>query len=649
MRQDLLQDLPLSLAFLAGQGFDPARLRAVARVAVEQRVAPAAALVAQGAISERAYMRALADHMGVPMLDREPPITRWQSGPEAKAPGFARLEDPRGPERWVLAPRFDQVEALLADWRRPDSQGVRLFLAAPSDYEAWYLAANGGACAQLAARTLQRIDPSLSAGSRARWGWRSLAIALSPIVLALGLGGLDGLRLELGLVGGFLFASVSLVRIFAATASCDASPAEPRPLPEAELPSYTVLVPLLREANILGQLVAALAALDYPRAKLDIRLLVEADDRETREALTGTALPEHIRPMVMPPGLPRGKPRALQIALPFARGELLTVFDAEDVPEPNQLRRAAAAFARGPARLACVQASLVIDNARDGWLTAAFALEYAALFDAVNPGLAALGWPILLGGTSNHFRTTALREAGGWDCWNVTEDADLGLRLARFGYRVQTLASTTDEEAPGRLGDWIGQRRRWLKGWMQTLATHARAPRRVLASLGPTATLAALATLLGGVLGPLLGPLFVIATALDLASGRMLEPRGAAEVLASTLSCFVLVIGPAALLWPLWLGARRRRPPHALRGFVTLPLYMALTSVAAWLAVWDLWRSPFHWRKTRHGLARTSGREGGLDRLSLRPPIGEAAAPRGTVPPAGPPAWLRPRPPHRPD
>jgi cellulose synthase/poly-beta-1,6-N-acetylglucosamine synthase-like glycosyltransferase len=113
-----------------------------------------------------------------------------------------------------------------------------------------------------------------------------------------------------------------------------------------------------------------------------------------------------------------------------------------------------------------VQARLCIDT-RTSWLARYFTAEYAGQFDVVLPKLAALGLPLPLGGSSNHFRTVTLREVGGWDPHNVTEDADLGMRLARFGYRSGVVASSTYEEAPADIGRWLGQRTRWFKGWMR--------------------------------------------------------------------------------------------------------------------------------------------------------------------------------------
>ena len=244
------------------------------------------------------------------------------------------------------------------------------------------------------------------------------------------------------------------------------APGCPRRLSDAELPVYTVLAPLHREATILAQLVSSLAGLAYPRCKLDIKLVVEADDHETRLALATHALPSHFEIVVVPPALPLTKPKALNYALAFARGSLLTVFDAEDIPEPGQLRLAAEAFAASAPDIVCLQARLAFYNADENWLTRQLAIEYAVLFDLQLPMLAALGCAFPLGGTSNHFRTAALHRVGRWDPHNVTEDADLGFRLARHGYRCRVIAASTHEEANVALGNWLNQRARWLKGFL---------------------------------------------------------------------------------------------------------------------------------------------------------------------------------------
>jgi cellulose synthase/poly-beta-1,6-N-acetylglucosamine synthase-like glycosyltransferase len=241
----------------------------------------------------------------------------------------------------------------------------------------------------------------------------------------------------------------------------------PRTFTDDGLPVYTIVVALYREAAAVKGLVAALRALNYPVEKLDIKLVVEADDTQTRMAIAALGLGLPFEIIVAPASGPRTKPKALNAALPFARGSFVAVYDAEDRPERDQLRLALEAFVAGDGRLACVQARLTIDNSRDSWLSRLFTAEYAGLFDVFLPGLAAWRLPLPLGGSSNHFRAAVLRECGAWDPYNVTEDADLGMRLARFGYRTAVIPSSTYEEAPARFGPWLKQRTRWFKGWMR--------------------------------------------------------------------------------------------------------------------------------------------------------------------------------------
>ena len=240
----------------------------------------------------------------------------------------------------------------------------------------------------------------------------------------------------------------------------------PRDESDDELPMYSVIAALHREAAVVDQLLSAIERLDYPAEKLDVIVAVEADDHGTRAAITAR---KHRIPIVVVPVAPaalRTKPKALNVALPFARGVFTVIYDAEDRPERNQLRRALQAFRSAGNDLACVQARLCTDT-KMTWLSRYFSAEYAGHFDIFLPRLAALGLPLPLGGSSNHFRTATLREVGGWDPHNVTEDADLGMRFARFGYRSGVIDSTTYEEAPTRIGAWLGQRTRWFKGWMR--------------------------------------------------------------------------------------------------------------------------------------------------------------------------------------
>ena len=267
-----------------------------------------------------------------------------------------------------------------------------------------------------------------------------------------------------------------------------------------ELPNYTVVVALYRETSVVEDLVKAIDALDYPKSKLDIKLVVEQRDIETFSRIVELRLPGRYEVVVAPSGKPQTKPRALNIALSSARGELIVVYDAEDIPAPDQLRSAASRFAADK-DLDCLQARLAIRNHGESWLSKLFAIEYAILFDVINPGLCALNLPIPLGGTSNHFRVRSLVGVGAWDEWNVTEDADLGIRLSRFGYRVKALDSDTWEEAPFEIGNWFRQRVRWQKGWMQTLIVHSRRPIFFWRDLGPRRAVAATTLIVGAIFG----------------------------------------------------------------------------------------------------------------------------------------------------
>lgn len=363
-------------------------------------------------------------------------------------------------------------------------------------------------------------------------------------------------------------------------------PTEPPPLADADLPAVTVLVPLFREAAVMPDLVAAVARLDYPAHKLEVMLLLEEADTATVAAARAHA-PAGWHTVVVPPGSPQTKPRACNVGLALAGGDLVVVFDGEDRPDPGQPRLAAAALAADP-RLAVVQARLGCDHAGRGSpiVTRLWALEYAALFGAVLPVLSRLGLPFLLGGTSNWFRAEALRQAGGWDAHNVTEDADLGVRLARLGWRSSTIDSTTWEEAPLRAGVWVRQRARWFKGFAVTAIVHARHPLRTLREVGLPGSIALLAQL----------PVSLLCTAA--------HPVGLGLALGGDLSgplAGLLLLGYATAVALHAAAAPRAGLPAWIA--LLLPFYWALHWAALLLALSDLVRDPAHWRKTPHGVA----------------------------------------------
>ncbi len=253
--------------------------------------------------------------------------------------------------------------------------------------------------------------------------------------------------------------------------------------------------------------------------------------------------------------------------------------------------------------MACLQARLAIENADHRWLTRLFALEYASLFGVVLPALASFHFPFPLGGTSNHFRVSALRTVGGWDAWNVTEDADLGLRLFRRGYRIGSLNSITWEEAPPKLDAWMNQRARWLKGWMQTSIVHLTAPKQRMKALGFTRALSAIALSLGVVLTSLFGPLLFGFAMLQAAAGPLLEPLGAFSIVAWTHALVLLVGGFVSMIAPNWAAARRDGLERLAPWIALLPFYYLLITVAAWRALGEFISRPHHWNKTTHGLS----------------------------------------------
>ena len=371
---------------------------------------------------------------------------------------------------------------------------------------------------------------------------------------------------------------------------------DPDPEPATELPRYTILAALLDEAEILPQLVERLDAIDYPRNRLEGFLLLEAHDHPTLDAAAECGLPPWLKVLVVPDGGPRTKPAALNAGLAIASGALLTVYDAEDDPDPHQLREAAARFAADPTgRLATLQAPLRIRppaGSESGFLDRQFAVEYAALFEVTLPALARLGLPFPLGGTSNHFSVQALRAVGGWDAHNVTEDADLGFRLWRSGYRLGAIRRPTYETPPIDMVDWLPQRTRWLKGFMQTWGVHTRSSAglgwRGGLSLSMTLGMSLLAALAHA---PSLA--WLIATiAISTVAG--LPPETPRFALA------VLVVGLSAAWLNGKIGARRAGVPYTAADMMVAPAYWSLLTLAFGHAVWRLAAEPFAWDKTRH-------------------------------------------------
>ncbi|QBD81500.1 glycosyltransferase [Ktedonosporobacter rubrisoli] len=375
-------------------------------------------------------------------------------------------------------------------------------------------------------------------------------------------------------------------------------------LPETDWPYYTILCPLYRESLIVPQFISAMRNLDYPLEKLQVLLLTEADDHETREALRSLTLPAQFQVLTVPNGQPRTKPRACNYGLLHARGRYTVIYDAEDIPDPLQLKKAVLTFANHTTDVVCVQARLDCYNSTQNLLTRCYTAEYAMWFSLILPGLQKLGFAVPLGGTSNHFRTAVLRALGGWDAYNVTEDCDLGLRMARCRLRTVMLDSSTGEEATSQVKNWVRQRSRWIKGYIQTYLVHMRHPWEMLRQLR-LAELFSLQLIIGSSVGllfitPLMWLLLAIYIIFKPAVEGFYHLIFPAPIFYPAAACFVF--GNFYYIFLYLLGCIRREHYHLLPWLLGVPCYWALNWIAAALALYELFCKPHFWQKTCHGM-----------------------------------------------
>lgn len=375
----------------------------------------------------------------------------------------------------------------------------------------------------------------------------------------------------------------------------------PKPEIAAERPFISMLVPLYREAEIGKHLLRRLCRLSYPRDRLEILLVLEADDDVTNNAIRCADLPSWFRVVHVPPkdGL-KTKPRAMNYALNLCRGEIIGVWDAEDAPAPHQLDIVAQKFANAPKNIVCFQGILDFYNSGHNWISRCFSLEYAGWFRVVLQGLASLKLAIPLGGTTMFIRRDALDQLGAWDAHNVTEDADLGIRIARKGWQTQMLPITTYEEANSRVIPWIKQRSRWLKGFIMTYLVHMRRPRALLHDLGVWRFLGFQAFFLGTIGHFLLAPVlwsFWLITLGGVHPVQSLLPAFALTMAAVTLIVFELM---NLTIW--WFGARASGRPWLALWSITMPIYFMMGCAAGYKALYEIFAAPFFWDKTAHGI-----------------------------------------------
>lgn len=572
-----------------------------------------AELLASGAVSERAFYRAVARVLGLPLLeevDADALVIRERDGLAAlrRRGGMrtARLHAPSGPALILFAPDendFSRLRDLLAG--RPDL-AARLRIVTPRALRRAVERRFQRTLLQQATHALFDVLPDCSARIVMKGRQGFLAGAAAGLCAALFFVASAETTLAFHVFFSFFFMACVVLRLLAVRRGRPPPPPEFSALRPERMPRYSVLVALYREAEIVPDLLVALGKLVWPRGKLEIKLVCEADDTETIAAIRAQDLRPLVEVIEVPGSAPRTKPKALDYALQMIAGDYVVLYDAEDRPHPFQLVEAWQRFAGASPDLACVQAPLAISNRDRCMLARMFAFEYSGLFNGMLPFLSRNELVLPLGGTSNHFRRDILELIGGWDPFNVTEDADLGLRLRRLGYRTETISLPTWEAAPETLAEWLPQRTRWFKGWIQTWLVHMRDPRRLYCELGAASFVVSQILTAGMVVSALVHPLLLV-TILHLVLTPFAGRVATYDSVLLGLDIANVALGYSAfmLLGVSTLRGREKRRLPLIALF--LPVYWMLLSVAAWRALWQLYRDPHLWEKTPHPPGRFRG------------------------------------------
>lgn len=604
---------PLELDCLRGR-LTPELLKAAATRSADINTGADQILIRRGVIGEEYFTRCFADHHDIGfetfagVFRNDCPLSDFQLI-EAARHGILPLRK-NGRLVYVFEPENFAARRIAKFLLHRPGFGNQIRVTTRARFDEFLERHTGGALAHHAAGQLAENFYDVSAAPIPLWRspfesfLRYLARLTVPLILftlmPMVVIEICGVVLSLWFL---LFTSLRLAGSFA--------PREQKPrltrLPDDALPVYTVIAALYKEATSVGPLMRSIESLDYPREKLDVHIVIEPDDLETRAALSRLGPMPHVLVTIAPNVGPRTKPKALNCALINARGTFVTVFDAEDRPEPGQLRAALDVFRSSDQTVACAQASLCIDNTSDSWLARMFTAEYAGQFDVFLQGFSSFQMPLPLGGSSNHFRTSVLRQVGGWDPYNVTEDADLGFRLARFGYRSVMFASTTYEEAPARFGPWLRQRSRWMKGWMQTWSVHMRSPLQFCRDAGARGFFTLNLLVGGNILTALTQPILMLGIFAEMAlafwegtAPSFFQAQFAGLYFATIAAGYVstAIVG--------LIGLSRRGLLHHAWVLLLTPLYWLCLSIAAWRALYQLLRDPYRWEKTEHGLAQSS-------------------------------------------
>lgn len=563
-------------------------------------------LLSQGVLEECALYETLAEQHDAEFVTRasHPPQLELQQGLDGRSclsQSYVPWSQSRGGTVIATArpDHFQRMKAQLPAHLHP----ITMAIAPRSEIEA---VITEGRAPQLAKRAEYLVPDDLSCRSLPDRLKTVLSVLLPLLVLALALQWTTPGALYRALFGFavVMVATGMLIKVTAALLQLAAqSPlgAAPPPLPD-RLPSISLLIPLHDEADILTALLQRIGLIDYPKALLDVILVIEQSDAATLQHLQAAKLPHWMRVLRVPPGKITTKPRAMNYALPFCRGQIVGIYDAEDAPHPNQLREVAAGFAQADEKTACLQAVLDFYNARSNALARFFTIEYAAWFRLILPGLSRMGFAIPLGGTSVFFRRDILEKLHGWDAHNVTEDADLGIRLARAGYRTALISSVTLEEANNAPWAWIKQRSRWLKGYLITYLTHMRRPIRLLFELGLWKYLGFQAFFLSSISQYMLAPLVWSCMLLYLGFPEAMARIIPAHMLGWLMLAFVAMWCLSTLVYCLAVSGRHHR--HLIPWTLGMSVYMTLGTLAIYKGAWELIRRPFYWDKTAHGHAQ---------------------------------------------
>jgi glycosyltransferase XagB len=569
-------------------------------------------LIASRAIKAEYYYEAFARDLGLPfMFDLDPAQVQLTSSIDSQLieGPIVRINRKNEPPLLVFSPLATQRDQLIGVLEGSEELLRSIAVASPATIRKAIWEAGQERRIRLSANLLFDAAPQFSARivfSGFQGFLCGILIAILPLLFWQFPD--QSLLLLHVLLSLFYLGAISLRGIALIAADNQSAPrAAACTLPGA-LPVYTVLVAIYRETAMVDQLVGALERIDWPKSRLDIKLICEADDLETLEAVRRRIRHSCFEIVEVPHGGPRTKPNALTYALAAARGEFLVIYDAEDRPHPSQLKEAYKQFRGAPAELACLQAPLDISNAQGSWIAANFALEYAALFRIILPLLASMKLPMPLGGTSNHFRTAILKECGGWDPFNVTEDADLGMRLKRLGYHCGVLTLATLEDAPTLWSVWHAQRSRWFKGWLQTLLVHFRNPAALHADIGLHGFLSVFMTTGGMLFSALVHPLILLFLGQTVWLICVLGLHSASDwQLLLLVADLINIAGSYALFVLLGQRGLRAQDMRTLgKHWLCVPIYWIMLSLAAWKAVYEIRKNPFLWRKTPHQPKQTN-------------------------------------------